>query len=138
MRCNAIIMSKQSSNNFINMRFFFLVLSFFLMIACYIYASVPLGYLIVAFVIGIIDFPLTVWHWRHPNRIKFYCLIILMVFSQQEADDVFLESGTGLLTFSFWHPLLFYVSTCSSTFFVLLVVFKKSVVRYLGIKERGR
>ncbi len=61
-----------------------------------------------------------------------------MVCSQQEAADAFIESEKGILTFGFWHPLLFYISTCSSTFFVLLVVFKKTVVRYLGKKEQSR
>ncbi len=125
---------KQNGTTTIKWRFLFLIISLCFAIGCYISDPVPLGIYVIAIIVGIIDFPTTAWCWRNPNGIKSYCIHIsqiIVVIIAINVTGIFTVGDYGICSFGFWHDLVFFFSLIASTFFLLLVVFKNSLMRYL-------
>ena len=108
----------------INKAHWFCLLGVIAVLSCYYYIPVPIGYMSAAFIIGIIAFPLTVWHWKRPNGLKFILLIMMVVLSQQIFSNIFIRKTNNVLTLVFWHPIIIYLGAYLSSFFLSIIVFK--------------
>ena len=104
--------------------YWFCFLGVIAVLSGYFYIPVPIGYVSAAFIIGIIAFPLTVWHWKRPNGLKFVLLIMMVVLSQQIFSNIFIRKTNNALTLEFWHPIIIYLGAYLSSFFLLIIVFK--------------
>jgi hypothetical protein len=116
----------------IKWRYLFLVICLCFAIGCYIFAPIPLGIFVIAVIAGMIDFPITAWCWRNPKGIRSYCIQTPLVIAIVIALDVFAEDDYGIFTYG--HNLVSFFSLIASTFFLLVIVFKNSLIRYLDRK----
>ncbi|WP_028582050.1 PrgI family protein [Desulfogranum japonicum] len=110
-----------------NKAHWFLLLGIIVSVGSYFYTPVPTGYMMASFIFGIIAFPLTVWHWKKPNGIKFVLIIMMVVLSHQILSNIYIKKTNNVVTLEFWLPMIIYFGAYFSSFFMFIIVFQKKL-----------